>query len=93
VLLVSINPLEILQYGCRRITAWLRRSGWYLNHRHAERIWHPSWLRRLDMQSLFNEPGSSCEYDQYESLNVDIYPEILNNEISFNLNEAKTLVE
>jgi len=34
-----------MRYGYRRITALLRRDGWYVYHKRVERIWKPEGSR------------------------------------------------
>jgi transposase InsO family protein len=36
---------EYGRYGYRRITAWLRREGWTVNHKRVERIWRREGLK------------------------------------------------
>jgi putative transposase len=33
------------RYGYRRITAWLHRDGWRVNHKRVERIWRQEVLK------------------------------------------------
>jgi transposase InsO family protein len=51
------------------------------------------WLHRLDVQTLFIEPGSPWENGYNESLNGKLRDELLNGEIFYTLKEAKILVE
>ena len=52
-----------------------------------------SWLQRLDVQTLFIEPGSPWENGYIESFNGKLRDELLNREIFTSLWEAKVLVE
>ncbi len=52
-----------------------------------------SWLERLDVQTLFIEPGSPWENGYIESFNGKLRDELLNREIFTSLWEAKVLVE
>ena len=81
------------RYGYRRITALLRDEGWRVNHKRVERIWRREWLSRVDVKSLFIEPGSPWEHGYVESFNGKFRDELLNGEIFFTLTEAKVLVE
>jgi putative transposase len=51
------------------------------------------WLARLDVGTLFIEPGSPWENGYIESFNGKLRDELLNGEIFETLNEAKVLVE
>ena len=51
------------------------------------------WLGRLDVQTLFIEPGSPWENDHNESFNGKLRDELLNGEIFYTLKEAQILVE
>jgi len=51
------------------------------------------WLARLDVGTLFIEPGSPWENGFIESFNGKLRDELLNGEIFETLNEAKVLVE
>ncbi len=51
------------------------------------------WLSRVDVKSLFIEPGSPWEHGYVESFNGKFRDELLNGEIFFTLTEAKVLVE
>ena len=51
------------------------------------------WLHRLDVQTLFIEPGSPWENGYNESFNGKLRDELLNGEIFYTLNEAKVLIE
>ena len=51
------------------------------------------WLQRLDVQTLFIEPGSPWENGYNESFNGKLRDELLNGEIFFTLKEAQVLVE
>lgn len=51
------------------------------------------WLSRVDVKSLFIEPGSPWEKGYVESFNGKFRDELLNGEIFFTLTEAKVLVE
>jgi len=50
------------------------------------------WLNRLGVQTLFIEPGSPWENGYIESFNGKLRDELLNREIFFTLEEAKTLI-
>jgi len=50
------------------------------------------WLDRLGVQTLFIEPGSPWENGYIESFNGKMRDELLDREIYFTLNEAKTLI-
>lgn len=52
-----------------------------------------SWLERLEVQTLFIEPGSPWENGYIESFNGKLRDELLNGEIFYTLWEAKVLVE
>ncbi len=51
------------------------------------------WLERLEIQTLFIEPGSPWENGYIESFNGKLRDELLNREIFTSLWEAKVLVE
>jgi transposase InsO family protein len=51
------------------------------------------WLHRLDVQTLFIEPGSPWENGYNESFNGKLREELLNGEIFYTLKEARILVE
>jgi transposase InsO family protein len=51
------------------------------------------WLHRLDVQTLFIEPGSPWENGYNESFNGKLRDELLNGEIFYTLKEAKVLVK
>jgi len=51
------------------------------------------WLARVDVKTLFIEPGSPWENGYIESFNGKLRDELLNGEIFFTLTEAKVLVE
>jgi transposase InsO family protein len=51
------------------------------------------WLERVDVQTLFIEPGSPWENGYVESFNGKLRDELLNGEIFYTLLEAKVLVE
>ena len=51
------------------------------------------WLHRLDVQTLFIEPGSPWENGYNESFNGKLRDELLNGEIFYTLKEAKVLIE
>jgi transposase InsO family protein len=51
------------------------------------------WLERLEVQTLFIEPGSPWENGYNESFNGKLRDELLNGEIFFTLREAQVLVE
>ena len=50
-------------------------------------------LHRLDVQTLFIEPGSPWENGYNESFNGKLHDELLNGEIFYTLKEARILVE
>ena len=52
-----------------------------------------NWLARLDVGTLFIEPGSPWENGYIESFNGKLRDELLNGEIFESLKEAKVLVE
>ena len=51
------------------------------------------WLARVDVKTLFIEPGSPWENGYIESFNGKLRDELLNGEIFYTLTEAKVLVE
>ncbi len=51
------------------------------------------WLARLDVKTLFIEPGSPWENGYIESFNGKLRDELLNREIFTTLTEAKVLIE
>jgi transposase InsO family protein len=51
------------------------------------------WLNRLDVTTLFIEPGSPWENGYIESFNGKMRDELLNGEVLDTLEEAKVLVE
>lgn len=57
----------------------------------AERV--RDWLRRVEVKTLFIEPGSPWENDYIESFNGKLRDELLNGEILDTLWEAKVLIE
>jgi len=50
------------------------------------------WLNRLGVKTLFIEPGSPWENGYVESFNGKMRDELLDREIFFTLEEAKTLI-
>jgi putative transposase len=52
-----------------------------------------NWLKRLEVKTLFIEPGSPWENGYNESFNGKLRDELLNREIFYTLWEAKVLVE
>jgi len=51
------------------------------------------WLNRLEVKTLFIEPGSPWENGYIESFNGKVRDELLNREIFTTLEEAKVLIE
>jgi len=51
------------------------------------------WLKLLDVQTLFIEPGSPWENGYIESFNARLRDELLNGELFYTLWEAKIIVE
>jgi transposase InsO family protein len=51
------------------------------------------WLNRLEVKTLFIEPGSPWENGYIESFNGKLRDELLNCEIFYTLTEAKVLIE
>ena len=51
------------------------------------------WLARLDVKTLFIEPGSPWENGYIESLNGKLRDELLNGEIFYTMQEATVLIE
>jgi putative transposase len=51
------------------------------------------WLTRLDVQTLYIEPGSPWENGYIESFNGKLRDEYLNGEIFYTLQEAQVLIE
>ena len=51
------------------------------------------WLRRIDVKTLFIEPGSPWENGFNESFNGKLRDELLNGEIFYTLKEADVLIE
>jgi transposase InsO family protein len=51
------------------------------------------WLNNLEVGPLFIEPGSPWENGYNESLNGKLRDELLNEEISHSLKEAKIMLE
>jgi transposase InsO family protein len=51
------------------------------------------WLGRVDVKTLFIEPGSPWENGYVESFNGKLRDELLNGEIFYTLTEAKVLIE
>jgi putative transposase len=52
-----------------------------------------NWLQRLNVQTLFIEPGSPWENGYNESFNGKLRDELLNGEIFTTLLEAQVLIE
>jgi len=52
-----------------------------------------NWLTRVDVNTLFIEPGSPWEDGYVESFNGKFRDELLNGEIFYTLTEARVLVE
>jgi len=52
-----------------------------------------NWLQRLNVKTLFIEPGSPWENGYNESFNGKLRDELLNGEIFYTLREAQVLVE
>ena len=51
------------------------------------------WLNRLNVKTLFIEPGSPWENGYIESFNGKLRDELLNREVFYTLTEAKILIE
>ncbi len=51
------------------------------------------WLSKLDVKTLYIEPGSPWENGYIESFNGKLRDELLNGELFFNLREAKVIIE
>ena len=51
------------------------------------------WLARINVKTLYIEPGSPWENGYNESFNGKLRDELLNGEIFYTLNEAKALIE
>ena len=51
------------------------------------------WLGRIDVKTLYIEPGSPWENGYNESFNGTLRDELLNGEIFYSLKEAQTLIE
>ena len=51
------------------------------------------WLRRLNVKTLYIEPGSPWENGYCESFNSKLRDEFLNREVLYTLKEAQTLIE
>jgi transposase InsO family protein len=51
------------------------------------------WLARLEVGTLFIEPGSPWENGYIESFNGKLRDELLNGEIFYSVQEAKVLIE
>ena len=51
------------------------------------------WLERLNVQTLFIEPGCPWENGYVESFNGKLRDELLNREIFYTLNEARVIIE
>jgi transposase InsO family protein len=51
------------------------------------------WLDRLEVQTLYIEPGSPWENGYNESFNGKLRDEVLNTEIFYTLKEAKVIIE
>ena len=52
-----------------------------------------NWLSRLQIKTLFIEPGSPWENGYIESFNGKMRDELLNGEIFYTLKEARVLIE
>ena len=52
-----------------------------------------TWLARMEVRTLFIEPGSPWENGYIESFNGKLRDELLNGEIFYTLREAKVLIE
>ena len=52
-----------------------------------------SWLNRMEVKTLFIEPGSPWENGYIESFNGKLRDELLNREVFTTLTEAKVLIE
>lgn len=52
-----------------------------------------SWLERMEVRTLFIEPGNPWENGYIESFNGKLRDELLNGEIFYTLREAKVLIE
>jgi transposase InsO family protein len=51
------------------------------------------WLDRLEVQTLFIEPGSPWENGYNESFNGKLRDEVLNREVFYTLREAQVIIE
>jgi transposase InsO family protein len=51
------------------------------------------WMQRIDVKTLYIEPGSPWENGYIESFNGKLRDELLNGEIFYSLREAKVVIE
>jgi len=51
------------------------------------------WLKRVEVKTLFIEPGSPWENGYIESFNGKLRDEVLNREVFYSVKEAKVIVE
>ena len=51
------------------------------------------WLARIDVQTLFIEPGSPWENGYIESFNGKLSDELLDGEVFYTLREAEVVIE
>jgi len=87
----SMNVIECLGdlFVCRGTPAYLRSDN---GSEFTAKIVR-GWLERLEVQTLFIEPGSPWENGYVESFNGKLRDELLNGEIFETLHEAKVLIE
>jgi transposase InsO family protein len=57
------------------------------------RVSSRQWLKRIEVQTLYIEPGSPWENGYNESFNGKFRDELLNGEIFYTLKEAQVLIE
>ena len=87
----SINVIECLGdlFVCRGTPDYLRSDN---GSEFTAKIVR-GWLERLEVQTLFIEPGSPWENGYNESFNGKLRDELLNGEIFETLHEARVLIE
>lgn len=82
--------MELTRLFCARgVPAHIRSDNGPEFTAHAVR----RWLRRLDVATLFIEPGSPWENGYVESFNGKMRDELLAREIFYSLEEARVLIE
>lgn len=86
------NPADVKLTLLHLPTQVLRWNGTVcLGHFHVSAV--RDWLKRVNVKTLFIEPGSPWEKGYVESFNGRLRDELVNGKIFYSLKEAKILIE